>query len=78
MNHFSEIEIDINQTEKDIFNLVFFPEIRSEYTIAKLKSNSKYFTFINFYLDIKRLSQIQILPQKIKESLAKKILFYKI
>jgi hypothetical protein len=65
-------------TEKDIFDLVFFPEILSENTIAELKSNIKYLTLINFYLDVKRLSQIQILPQKIQESLAKKILIYKI
>ena len=65
-------------TEKDIFDLVFFPDILSENTIAKLKSNSKYLDLIKFYLDVKKLSQIQIIPKKIKTRLTKKILIYKI
>ena len=78
MNHFSEIDKDITHSEKDIFDLVFFPEKFLIIDRTKLLNCSRYVGLIKFYTELKnQLNTIKITPA-IKSRLDKTILLYKL
>ena len=70
--------LNIHHSEKDIFDLVFFPEKFLSIDRTKLLNCSRYVGLINFYIELKnQLNIIKITPE-IKSRLDKTILLYKL